>query len=515
LTLDRVVQALEGLTGWRRWGLSWLAGVMAALALPPWQAVPLLWLAFPLLLWLLGGVQDKRRALLLGWWFGFGHFSLGLYWIAHALLVDPLRFGWMIPFAIFGLAGLLGIFTGLAVMVTWRSAPAGLPRILLLAVSWAAMEWLRSWILTGFPWNLMATVWLALLPVAQLAALVGPYGLGLGTVLLAGLPAILLERTRLSRGFFLVGCLALLAGAVWGQTRLPADPQPLVPGIRLRLVQPNIEQTLKWQPEMRLAHLRRHLALTASEGLETITHVIWSETAAPSFLDQDPVLLQRIAEAVPAQGLLLTGSARGTDPDHLPFRLWNSLLAINAEGAILASYDKAHLVPFGEYVPLRGLLPLAKLTAGSTDFSAGPGPVSLTLPGLPPFGPLICYEIIFPGEVVDPKNRPNWLLNVTNDGWFGLSAGPYQHFAAARLRAIEQGLPVVRAANSGISAVIDPFGRVVKGLGLGESGVVDSGLPIPTATLTPYARFGDSVALILASLLAISAVCWGKLSNRR
>ncbi|HIJ61085.1 MAG TPA: apolipoprotein N-acyltransferase [Rhodospirillaceae bacterium] len=495
----------------RRWAAAFGLGLVAALALPPVYAVPLLWLAFPGLILLLDGAGGAAGAFAVAWWFGFGHFSLGLYWISHALLVDPVRFGWMIPFAVFGLGGLLAMFTGAAGWAAWRWGASPVSRGLWLAIAWAAMEWLRSWVLTGFPWNLMASVWLPVLPMAQAVSLAGSYGLGLLTVAVASLAV----AWRQNRAAVAAGHLLLAAVFAWGWARLPAEALPTVAGLRLRLVQANIEQTLKWRPELRLQHLRRQLELTRSPGFDAVTDVVWSETAAPSFLDQDAEARALVAQAVPPGGLLLAGAVRGTPSGVEPFRIWNSLLAIDHQGTIVAGYDKAHLVPFGEYVPLRGILPLAnKLTAGEVDFSRGPGPTSLELPGLPPVGPLICYEVIFPAEVVDPGHRPRWLLNVTNDGWFGLSAGPYQHFAAARLRAIEQGLSLVRAANTGISAVVDGYGRVVAELGLGRTGVLDSELPTSLAEPPLYARWGDWAFFLLLFLFATCAIVWDKVTKR-
>jgi apolipoprotein N-acyltransferase len=399
----------------------------------------------------------------------------------------------------------LAVFSGLAAWIAFRCSRPGLARIFALAAAWAVLEWVRSWVLTGFPWNLLGSVWLVLPPVAQFASVGGSYGLSLVTVLVASLPVLLTRRT--GRIAFAGGMAGLLAIAAWGAFRLSSGPLPTVPNVRLRLVQANIEQTLKWNPEMRLQHFRQHLDLTQAPGWDKITDVIWPETAAPSFLERDPEARRLIAAATPPGGLLITGAVRGTLPGVLPFRIWNSLEALDGRGEIVATFDKAHLVPFGEYVPLHDLLPLAKITAGSVDFSAGPGPQTIDLPALPPVGPLICYEVIFPADVVDPARRPAWLLNLTNDGWYGISAGPFQHLAAARLRAIEEGLPLVRAANTGISAVIDPYGRVLSELPLGKSGILDSELPQALRQVPPYGRFGNAVPLLLVvAAVGISAV---------
>jgi apolipoprotein N-acyltransferase len=222
-----------------------------------------------------------------------------------------------------------------------------------------------------------------------------------------------------------------------------------------------------------------------------------------------------MASVVPPGGLLLSGAIRTTPPGHRPFRVWNSVHAIDRTAEIVATYDKFHLVPFGEYIPFREWLGLNKITAGRTDFSAGAGPRTVGLPGLPPVGPLICYEIIFPGEITEPARRPRWLLNVTNDAWFGASSGPYQHFAMARLRAVEQGLPLVRAANTGISAIVDPYGRVNSRIGLNRRVALDGKLPLGLAGRTPYSLYGDVPILIVSVVLFVVAAGASRLAARR
>jgi apolipoprotein N-acyltransferase len=259
-----------------------------------------------------------------------------------------------------------------------------------------------------------------------------------------------------------------------------------VEGIRLRIVQPSIEQKTKWQADLRAAHVAGQMAMSAQTAAAPVTHLIWSETAIPFLLPDAARIREAVSKVVPPGGLILSGALR-RDTAGGDSQLWNSLFAIDGQGGIAAAYDKRHLVPFGEYVPLRGVIPFEKLAQGRL----------LTLPGLPPVSALICYEAIFPGRVVDPGAEPSWLLNITNDAWFGTSTGPYQHFASARLRAVEEGLPLVRAANSGISAVIDAYGRVVDRLGLNRVGVIDAGLPRPTEEKTLFGRFGNWTLLIL------------------
>jgi len=484
---------LAALAGWRRRLALMLLGALAALALPPVGAVPVLLLTFPALVWALDASRTRWAAFGAGWWWSMGWFSAGLYWISYALLTDPAKFGWMIPFAVFGLSGLLAAFVGLATLAVHLSRVTGPGRIALLAVAWTVSEWLRSWVLTGFPWNPLGSVWDPVPAVLQFGALGGIWGLSLLTALAALAPALLAYKTdrsvRIGVAALALGLpLVLFAG---GSLRLALADHALVPGVKLRLVQAAMTQGGKWREELRESNLSEHVALSRGGGAEGITAVVWPETAVSFFLDLDGPHRAQAATAVSPGGVLLTGAPRITPRGVEPFQLWNSLVAISAEGEVVGLYDKAHLVPFGEYVPFRGLLPMAKITHGGTDFSAGPGPVVLRVPGLPPFSPLICYEAIFPAALVPSGvERPEWLLNVTNDGWFGLSAGPYQHLAAARMRAIEEGLPLVRAANTGISAVIDAYGGEVARLDLGRKGVLDAPLPRPVA-VTPYGRWGN------------------------
>ncbi|MBI2236570.1 MAG: apolipoprotein N-acyltransferase [Magnetospirillum sp.] len=504
---------LGTLAGWRRRGALAGLGGLAALALPPVHLLPVLLLSLPGLVWILDGSRDRKAAFGAGWWFGAGWFSAGLYWISHALLTDPARFGWMIPFAVFGLSGVLAVFLGLATLATRLLAPKGPGRILVLAAAWTLADWLRSFVLTGFPWNPLGSVWDASTAVLQAGALFGVYGLTLLTVLAFAAPAVLADVLgRRAKAALLAAAAALpLAAFAGGSIRLAAASADMVPDVTLRLVQANVTQAHKWRDDLREANLDRHLELSRQAGWDRLTAVVWPETAAAFFLDVDAPRRARVAEAAPPGGLVLTGAPRVTPRGVEPLTVWNSLMAVDGAARVVAVYDKVHLVPFGEYVPLRAVLPIAKITHGGTDFSPGPGLRTLRLPGLPAASPLICYEAIFPHAVVGADQpRPGWLLNVTNDGWFGLSSGPHQHLAAARMRAVEEGLPLVRAANTGISAVIDGYGRVVAALPLGESGILDSLLPraIPQ---TLYGWLGDALPIILAAVCFISGTALRRL----
>lgn len=507
---------LAELQGLRRYGAAFLLGVLAAAALPPVDMTPVLILSFVGFVWLFDGAQRSREAFGIGWCFGLGFFVAGLYWLTAALFVDIARFWWLTPFALLGVPAGLAIFTGGAALAAywtcrwlkWR----GVSRALALAVFWCAAEWLRGHVLTGFPWNLMGYAWSGAFPgslaMLQVTSLVGIYGLSLVTVTAAVLPATLgdLGGRRwpplIAAGALIAACFA------FGWARLDAvGVAGLQPDVRIRIVQPSIPQTLKNDPSERLRNFRRQLALSG-EPAETdapFNVLIWPESSAPPLLDRDAAVRMAIAALLPANGLALVGSVR-SDPAPGPLEhFWNSMVAIDHAGAIPGFYDKAHLVPFGEYVPFRGVLPMDKITPGTVDFSSGPGPRTLHLQGLPPVSPLICFEAIFPDAVIDPLDRPQWLLVISNDAWYGFTSGPFQHFAITRVRAIEEGLPVVRAANNGVSGLIDPLGRVVQRMGLDVVGSLD--VPLPRALPpTLYEESGD--AFFFAALPVLLGLAW-------
>lgn len=490
IALERRVVALTGPT---RLGLAALCGAIAALAQPPVSCPVVLFAALPVLLWLLDGARGPRAAFRLGWAAGAGHFAAALFWIVDPFLVEPEVFGWMAPFALVGMAGGLALFWAVPFALARAWWPQGVARVLLLAALWTLSDYARSQVLTGFPWGLVAYAWVET-PVAQASALFGPHLLGLLTLVAGLLPAVATWRA--------LAAAAALVAAGWsfGAWRL-AQPVPVREApLLVRLVQPNARQELKWRPGMEQAFYERHLALTAAKPRPDVT--IWSETAVPFVLGHAPELLAESAAAA-APGRLILGIRRVEQAPEGD-RWFNSLAVLHGDGTAAAVYDKHHLVPFGEYIPQRdrlarlGLPLLTTLTRGG--FTAGTGPHLLTVPGVPPFLPLICYEAVFPGGLRAPEGRPEWLVQVTNDAWFGEASGPWQHFAQARMRAIEQGLPLARAANTGVSAMIDPFGQVVASLGLGETGAVDALLPGPLPA-TFYAHYGD-----LWALTAIAAV---------
>lgn len=501
-------------------GVEVLHGAITSLA--PAYALPALIISFSGLVLLTDRTPRPLAAVALGWFFAFGYFVTGIYWVANALLSVASAFGWLLPFAIVGAVGglsaLLAAFPALAVGLARILWPAGPARILVLAVCWTLFEWLRGWVLTGFPWNPLGSIWAFSDAMIQFAAVAGIWGLSLITVMVAALPVLLVDwsghsdevarrRRPAAFGWIVAGLALLLAIWIGGAIRLSGAEDSLVAGIRLRLVQANVDPGEKGASDRGADVLRRHLSLTReTPGYDKITDVIWSETAEPYPLERFPDVRMAVAAVAPENGLLITGVLR-TDAASGPVNeVWNSMAVVDRTGRMISTYDKFHLVPFGEYVPLHGVLPfISKFTPGIMDLSAGPGPRTLHLPGLPPVGPLICYEAIFPGQVVERGDRPQWLLNITNDGWYGVSAGPRQHFVSARLRAVEEGLPVVRAANTGISGSIDPYGRVLAQTVLGETAVLDVDLPRPLQGLTPYARWGDAAMAVLLAVVALAA----------
>lgn len=501
---SRLANQVAGLTGWYRCLAALAMGVVATAGLPPWGLVPLLLPAFTGFVWLIDGSAQARRpaaaAALIGWWFGIGYFTSGLYWIFEAMLVDAASHAWLIPIALVALGVGLGLFPALVAWITFVSVTrrwvAGPGRVLFFAGAWTVLEWLRGWILTGLPWHLVGYAWSDIESMLQPAALFGVWGLTLLTVVAASMPAVLADGSHAYRAV-MGAALAVAVAWVGGALRLAATPEVgSAPGIRLRLVQASIPQYLKWSPELRAQHLETHISLSkrlAAVDESTLSIIIWPETAVPYLLNDDADARLAVSQVVPPNGLLISGTVR-TDRQGA-FR--NSLVAIDEFANVTGLYDKAHLVPFGEYVPLRGIVPLEKLTPGIGDFKPGRGRATLHLPGVLPFSPLICYEVIFPARVVARDDRPLWLLNLTNDAWFGTGAGPRQHLEIARLRAIEEGLPLVRAANTGISAVIDPHGRIVARLELGVSGILDADLPSALEGITPYGKFGDWWLVVL------------------
>jgi apolipoprotein N-acyltransferase len=505
-----------GLAGWRRYALAAVAGGVAAAAMAPLHVLPALLVAFTVLAWLVEGSSGRAGRFFVAFAFAYGYFAAGLYWIGISFFVDAERFALLAPLPVLGMPLLLAPWPAAGVWLAGLVRLEGAARVLALSLGWTLGEYLRGVVLTGFPWNLVGYVWSDFDAMVQSGAWLGIHGVGMLTVALAAMPAALADgRTRAAR-WWCAGLAAVFVG-LWlgGMVRLhqadAAGGEANVPGVALRLVQPNVDQRDKWRDERRaqIFDLLRQLSAGPDMGLGRSTLIVWPETAVPYLLEHDAPRRAVLGAMLPGNGLLLTGAIRVVPPGERHYRAWNSLLAIDPAGAVAATYDKRHLVPFGEFLPLRGLMSLVgldRLSVGDVDFSPGVGPAVLNLAGLPPVRVLICYEAIFPAEIALPgEPRAAWLLNVTNDAWFGNSSGPYQHLAMARWRAVEQGVPLVRAANTGISAIVDAHGRVRASLALGTAGVIDG--PLPAALDSPplYARWGDGIALAMGLVLAAAA----------
>jgi len=513
--------------GWRRLAIAFAAGAFGALAMPPFGFLPALFVSLPVAVWLLDGAavgvgrfspSTLASAALSGWAFGFGYFVAGLWWLGSAFLVEPDQFALLMPLGVLGLPAVLALFHALGFVLARLVWSSGSRRVAALAVGLVGAEWLRGHVLTGFPWNSYGMALGTHLVTAQAASLIGLYGLSLVAVACAATPALIgtggKPRQRWRPLALAVATLVAIAG--FGGLRLWWGPPGDVRGVKLRIVQPDIPQDDKFRPENRDAIMRIYLELsdraTAPDrsGIADVTHLIWPESAFPFVLAREPRALAQIAALLPQGTTLITGAVRAADPlpGEAGRRYFNAIQVVSDDGTIQASADKVHLVPFGEYLPFNSLLTtwgLRQFVNAPGGFEAGDRRRLLTVRGLPPVAPLICYEAIFPGEVVPEDGRPGVLLNVTNDAWFGRTPGPWQHLAQARLRSVEEGLPLVRAANTGVSAVIDPYGRIIASLGLGVRGVLDTPLPQALGP-TVYARLGDATFGVLFFLLLVIAV---------
>ena len=489
-----------------------LAGFLSATGFEPLKLWPVTIGCFALLILLIERAPDRCAAFLRGWLFGVGHFTLGLNWIAHAFTYQDAMPHWFGYGAVVLLSLYLAVYPGLATLGAWwvgrRFAFTGPAFLLLFAGCWIASEYARATIFTGFAWNPLGVT---LLPTgaAIAATLIGTYGLGALVLLAAG--ACLLAARRRYRPAAAIA-VPLVALALWGQL----SPAPTTPAGAplIRVVQPNIGQDEKYSAELEQAHFRT-LATLSGKPRPAPRLIFWPEAAIPAYLDLEPDWRARLAALLGPGDLLMTGADKvyfkpveenGVITQKLAGAN-NSLWIVTPRATVAGRYSKAHLVPYGEYLPMRQLLTplgLSRLVPGDADFWPGPGPQSLPLSpatGRPPLrmGVQICYEIIFSGKVIDAKNRPDFLFNPSNDAWFG-SWGPVQHLAQARLRALEEGVPILRSTPTGVSAIIDARGHVIHALGLNRAGFLDAGLP-PALPSTPFAHIGNWAALAVIALL--------------
>lgn len=522
--MERIAARIMLLDGWRRAIVAMVSGAACALALPPINFLAPVFLSFPVLVWLLDGASGNprlgwssglRQSFWIGWLFGFGYFVAGLWWLGNALMVEADEFAWALPLAVLGLPAVLALFYGLACAGARLLWSEGLGRIAALAASFGLAEWLRSVVATGFPWNAIGYTAMPVPVMMQSAAVLGLFGVSALAVFVFAAPALLGTRRGAALGLSLA---AVLVAAHFGygayRLSLPNAAGDGAKQVTVRLVQPNIDQAAKMNDDDRVAIFEKHLRLTAlppQPGHKQADIIVWPETTIPFILTQNPDALREIAKTLKEGQVLITGTVRteeqgaGAAP-----RYYNSIYVIDSKGEIISAADKVHLVPFGEYVPFEDILSrfgISNLVELPGGFSPGAKRSLLTLPGGFKLYPLICYEIIFPDEMDASMAEANAIVNVTNDAWFGDSPGPYQHFQQARLRAVETGLPVIRAANNGISATIDSRGNVVSGLRLNAEGVEDTTLSFENSN--EKSRFAQKnnfwvVTVLLLSVAVIS-----------
>jgi len=522
--LERLAGWLMLLSGWHRAAVAALAGAVAAGTMAPFDFVPAAFIAFPILVWLLDGVAAEqaggmiarfRRGFGPGFFFGFGYFTAGLWWIGNALLVEADTFAWAMPFAVFGLPAVLAVFWGAATGLASLSWFGTSRRLFMLAGCFGLLEFARGTVFTGFPWN---TISYAAMPsplFMQTSWLVGTYALSALAVLLFCWPAIITPASRgLRRTFFSILCLGLIVGHVgFGAWRMQQPLDGMVEGVKLKLVQPAIPQSEKFDLTKQAALIDTYLSISTGpsnsigkgasneSGLEGVTHLLWPESAFPFYLTRRRDVLASIAAMLPEETVLVTGAARLEEGSSGigSERVFNSIYVVNGSGEITGAADKTHLVPFGEYLPFQdsaeglGFMQVTQLEGG---FSQGAQRRLLSGASGPPFLPLICYEIIFPGSIREGTSGAEWLLNVTNDAWFGMTPGPYQHNRQAIVRAVEEALPLVRVANNGISGVYDAKGRTIARMELGEKGALTSLLPA-AGSPGPFAKLGHLITFSL------------------
>ncbi len=503
---------------------AFVTGAIIVPALAPLNLWPFLFLGFSAFYIVLSSATKTRTAFAYGWLFGFGYFLFSLSWIGNALLVEGNKFIWAWPFAVAGLPALLALFTATACALTVRfSSLKSFSGFLIFVSAIMLFEWLRGHILTGFPWNLYGYSWAKTLPIAQLAAIGGIYWLSLLTCLWATLPGFLIigEERKAFKFIMLTALILTMGGSYYyGQKRMKANPTEIRNDVIIKLVQPNIPQTDKWNPEKSTDNLRKLLALSEAQQVNRLvnTIIIWPETAISDYVlenEHAAAAIKTMLSGYEKPVYLLSGVLRyqyeGEHKKH-----FNSLVSFDSKLNIIASYNKSHLVPFGEYIPLQKWLPLKPFVKFS-GFEQGKGPQNTMLPDIGLFSPLVCYEVIFPGAVTEKTDRPDFIVNVTNDAWYGDSAGPRQHFAQTQFRAIEEGLPVIRAANTGISGIIDPVGRITYQVDLSKKSAENAVLPQKKPYITTYTHFKDILFFVTLCFLLILSFCFqihGRSTNK-
>ena len=507
------------LWGWQRAVVALLAGSLGALAQAPFDFPAIGFVSFPILVWLLDGaagdvaggrLRKLRPFFATGWWFGFGYFVAGLWWVGNAMLVDLQKYAWALPIAVLILPAGMAVFYGLAAALARPLWSDGIGRIAALAAAFAVMEWLRTFVLTGFPWNAVGYAAMPVPFLMQSVTVVGMVGMNALAVFAFSLPAMLAAPgSRLPSMVVLAVLMAAHAG--FGLGRIGLAPPGEGKTLALRLVQPSIDQSLKWDRSRRDQIFSTYLEMSArppEEGAARAQLILWPETSVPFIFQQRPEALAALGDLVGDGQTLLAGAVRleGDNPADPAARFYNSVVAVNSAGELYDAADKVHLVPLGEFVPFAdvlGRVGITKLVELPGGFSSGSKRNAIEVaPGISAV-PYICYEVIFPGLAAAEAGDAELIVNVTNDAWFGDSPGPYQHLRQAQLRAVEAGKPLIRAANNGISAVVDPYGRILDALELNGVGILDASLSLTPADQLRAARpqlFGWIAVAALAAI---------------
>lgn len=515
---SRLESGLNTVSEWSKLS-AFIAGAVLTAALPPFYYVWALFLAFSFLMFLLCRAKSAKKASLIGYWFGFGYFSFGFYWIGNALLIDVAETGWLYPIVLFLNGAFFGLFALIPALLT-RLGRNTLSKMLFFAAGWCLItELLRGFILTGFPWNPVSSVLSFSPAMLQVLGLFGTYGVSLLLVFIAVIPAVWLLKPTRKRAwvaaFSLVGWLS-----AWQYGLFVLDKRPQIPdghSIVVRLVQPSIPQSMKWSKDILEQNLQEYIDLSKAQDSHYVDFTVWGETASPFDLMYDYPHNRKVMNAVPRYGRLITGMLRREDNGRR-LVLYNSLAVMNTKGEIEAWYDKSHLVPFGEYMPFRKYLPdwMKPLANAVAEFGRGEQYKIIRVGDYPAFAPLICYEIIFSDEVVQKGvERPTWAVVLTNDGWYGISAGPYQHLAAAQMRAVEEGISIVRSANSGISAVINPYGEIKGKIPLGTKAAIDALVKPEEAHQTLFGMYGNKIPLAMSGVFLLLGLLCSLASKRK
>ena len=463
----------------QRYLYSFILGAVGALAYPPIGWFWVVFITIPAFMYILRAFSNetKWRCFAVGWWFGFGHFLASLYWIANALFVDFQTYFWLYPFALIGIPAAEGVYIGIISLLVSRVKKSQTLFAGSFAILWMLAELIRGKTVLAFPWNLIGHIWSQQLEVLQITYYIGIYGLSLLTIV-----AICLVYWGLKKHLWLLPIPVIIFAGIYkfGYDRLAQNPTQYIDNAPLyRLVQPGIRQQDTLNSASRFDHFE-DLLLQSIQPKGKPDLIIWPESGVTFLLAESPEALDYISKTLPQNTKLIAGVARREFLPDNKYKVYNSAIVID-NSKVIAKFDKFHLVPFGEYLPLRSIIPkyISKITMGEMDYSPGPGPETVHVPNIPSFSPLICFEAIFSGEVVDKADKPQWLLNLTNDAWYGNSSGPYQHLYSVRIRAIEEGLPLVRVANTGISAVFDAYGRLLHSLPYDAKGTIDFHLPKP------------------------------------